>query len=624
MNYKKYLSIIAMVTLTATLTLSGCSVTNLTTGSVETTETASGGASSGKNSSASLSKINTAEMFTDRDLENDYDESEAETITLSDSGCKSSSKNVKIDKSTITITAEGTYIISGSLSDGQIVVDAADDAKVQIVLNGVTISNDSSACIYSIEADKVFVTTAKGSTNKLSVTGEYVATDDNNIDAVIFSKTDIILNGKGTLNITAKYGHGVVSKDDLKVCGGTYKITAEKHGLSGKDSVRIADGNIDITAGKDGIHSSNDDDTSKGYTYIADGTITIFAEDDGIHSDTLLQIDNGKIDITNSNEGIEAQTIIVNDGDIDVTSSDDGFNASSGSSSSETTSSDNSGSKEGKRFTKESGSDSETGSTDSNKMPQKPEGSDGNMPQRPDDNNMQRPGGRMGQRPDGNMRQRPDMSTTSDSAISGDNGSSGKRTMNGHGGMGGNGGMGGGMDADESCSLTINGGTITVNAEGDGLDSNGVLTVNGGTVYVSGPTNSGNGAIDSGTEAVINGGVVIAAGAKGMAESFSSSSKQGSMLVSSNSSQTGEIKITDSNGKVLASYTPDKQYECAVISTPEITSDGTYSVTLGNDTQSITMSGIVYGESNGMGGMGRMGNFSKPQDMQNSNSDDAV
>ena len=608
MSYKKFLSLISMVTITAALTLSGCSLPSVTTGSAGSTQTASGSTAAAVVSSGSISQIDTSEMFTDRDLSGEYDESSSYTITLSDNTSSTTSDSVKIDGSTITITEEGTYVITGSLSDGQIVVDAPDDAKVQLVLKDASLSNGSSACIYSKNADKVFVTSAKGSTNSLSVTGDYVAIDDSNIDAAIYSKTDIVLNGSGTLNISASYGHGVVSKDDLKVCGGTYNITSAQHGLSGKDSVRIADGTINITCKSDGIHSSNDDDASLGYTYIKDGTININAEDEGIHADTLLQIDGGKIDVSKSNEGIEAQTIVVNDGDINVVSDDDGFNASSGSSTdSASTDSDKSGR-------------TAMAGTDSDKKMQRPDSSDVSSDSAISGNSgrghMGRGGfgrGRMGE--NGQMPERPDDSTDGSRPERPDGSTSGSRPQrpdgenNGNfdgGHMGGHGGMGGGMmDVDESCSLTINGGTINVDAGGDGLDSNGSLTVNGGSVYVSGPTNDGNGALDSGTEAVINGGVVIAAGSSGMAESFSSSSKQASMLLTASGSQTGEIKITDSNGKTVASYTPSKSYSSVVISAPEITTDGTYSVTLGSETQSITMNGTVYGESRGMGQKGK-------------------
>ena len=215
-----------------------------------------------------------------------------------------------------------------------------EDAKIQIVLDNVSIINSSSACIYVKAADKVFITTKEGSTNTLTVTGEYVSTDDNNVDAVIFSKDDLVLNGSGTLNIEATYGHGVVSKDDLKVTGGTVNINAADHGLSGKDSVRITSATINITANEDGIHSSNEDDenTTAGYIYVADGTITVSAGDDGMHADLETRIDGGSVTVTESYEGLEGQLVVVCGGDITVNVSDDGINAGGGADASGTTS----------------------------------------------------------------------------------------------------------------------------------------------------------------------------------------------------------------------------------------------------------------------------------------------
>lgn len=169
---------------------------------------------------------------------------------------------MQISGSTVTITDEGTYILSGTLNDGMIVVSGEDTDKIRLVLDNVEIKSSDSAAVYVLEADKVFITTASGSENTLANGGEYAAIDDNNIDAVIFSKSDLTLNGAGSLTIDAAAGHGVVSKDDLVLTSGTYNITAASHGLSGKDSVRIANGTYTITSGKDGIQAENTDQTA--------------------------------------------------------------------------------------------------------------------------------------------------------------------------------------------------------------------------------------------------------------------------------------------------------------------------------------------------------------------------
>ena len=256
--------------------------------------------------SSSVTETDTSDMFSDRDKEVGYDESESVTISLADNSSSCESDAVSITENTITIKDEGTYILSGSLSDGMVIVEAEDTDKVQIVLNGVSISNNQSAAFYVRSADKVFVTTASGTENILEHNGSsYTAIDENNIDAAIFSKSDLTLNGEGTLTVTAQEGHGIVSKDDLVLTSGTYVITSASHGLSGKDSVRIANGTYTIVSGKDGIHAQNKDDSSSGFVYLAGGTYTISAGDDGIHAASNVTISDGKIDITQSYEGIE-------------------------------------------------------------------------------------------------------------------------------------------------------------------------------------------------------------------------------------------------------------------------------------------------------------------------------
>lgn len=269
-------------------------------------------------------------MFTDRDKEIGYSEAESTIITLADNAPTASGNGATIKDNTITISAEGTYIFSGSLSNGQIVVDAANDAKIQLVLNGVDISNESTAAIYVKNADKVFLTTASNTENTLYTTSEFVAIDDNYIDAAIFAKSDLTLNGAGILTITSKYGHGVVSKDDLAVTCGTYEITAAEQGLSGKNSVRIAGGTFTITAGTDGIHSENTDNTTLGFVYIEGGTINISATKQGIQGTSCVSILGGTIDIEKSYEGIESLVINISGGDTTIVSSDDGLNATGG------------------------------------------------------------------------------------------------------------------------------------------------------------------------------------------------------------------------------------------------------------------------------------------------------
>ena len=269
--------------LTGALVLSGCSKTN------NSNETSSGSTST----DSSAQGLDVSNMFSDRDKEIGYDEENSTVIKLSDDSTTCDSDAVQISGNTVTIIDEGTYILSGTLTDGMVIVDAEDTDKVQLVLDGVDITSAESAAIYVREADKVFITTASDSQNTLTNGGTYTAIDDNNIDAAIFSKSDLTLNGAGFLTITAKAGHGVVSKDDLVLTSSTYQIDAASHGLSGKDSVRIASGSYTIVSGKDGIHAENADDTSLGFVYLADGTFDITSDGDGISAGNWLQADGG-------------------------------------------------------------------------------------------------------------------------------------------------------------------------------------------------------------------------------------------------------------------------------------------------------------------------------------------
>ena len=257
--------------------------------------------------------LDTSELFTERDLEQAADLTDATSITVA------SGEDVHI-------TEEGVYVLSGNATDATIYVEADDAAKVQLVLDGLTIENADFPCIYVVSADKVFVTTAEGSQNSLTVTGTFVADGDTNTDAVIFSRDDLVLNGLGSLSISST-DNGVSCKDDLKVTGGTYAITCAEDALEANDSIRIAGGTIAITATEDGLHAENDEDDTTGFVYICGGELTIDVADDAIHATTYLQIDGGTLNISAA-EALEATYVQVNGGTVDITATDDGLNAS--------------------------------------------------------------------------------------------------------------------------------------------------------------------------------------------------------------------------------------------------------------------------------------------------------
>lgn len=251
-------------------------------------------------------------IFTERDLEQSPDLTGAVEKTLSDG-------------ETFAITEAGIYLLSGTANNAQIVVDAAEDAKVQLVLDGLTITNDSVPAIYVRSADKVFVTTTD-SDNALSVTGAFTADGETNTDAVIFSREDLVLNGVGTLTISST-DNGVSCKDDLNITGGTLVIDCASDALEANDSISVADGNLTITAGKDGLHCENDEDDSVGSIVIAGGTLAIRAGSDAVQGTTVTQIDGGSLTLT-AEEGIESTCVRINGGEITISASDDGVNAS--------------------------------------------------------------------------------------------------------------------------------------------------------------------------------------------------------------------------------------------------------------------------------------------------------
>lgn len=496
--------------LASALLLTGCTQEKEAADSYVENQTSGTVRSASLNNSSSeiaVCTLDTGDMFSDRDKEVGFDEGVDTIITLNGDSASCTSDAVQISGSTVTITDEGTYILSGTLNNGSIVVEAEDSDKLQLVLNGVDITCNTSAAIYVKQADKVFITLAPGTENQLETSGEFAAIDDNNIDGVIFSKDDLTLNGSGALTVECANGHGIVSKDDLVFTGGEYRIEASAHGISGKDSVRIAAGSFDITAGEDGIHSENDDDMTLGFVYIADGDISINVGDDGIHAGNQVLIENGTVNIVKSEEGIEGLTVDIAGGNVTINANDDGLNATDGS--------------------------SDTGT---------------NAPANP-------------------------------------------------------------FDATENAYIKISGGVLRITAYGDGIDSNGALYVTGGETYVSGPENSANGSVDYASTGMITGGIFVAAGPGGMAMNFGSSSTQGAMLVTLNSYQQAgsAITLTDASGNQLVSFSPEIKYNCVLISTPDIQTGNTYTLTAGDESAAIEMTDTIYGSGGMMGGRGGMG-----------------
>ena len=324
MNYKKYFAILLCVIFGTGVM--GCQNTagNISSSTNEGVEV--------QNEEALEASQDEEKMFTNRDLEVGYVEEDATVISLTD--LTVSGQGATSDNSSITILEEGTYIVRGSASNVQIHVNATADAKIQIVLDNASITNETMSALYVETAKKVFITLASDSKNYFTVSEDMCVSEDTKVDGAIYAKSNLTINGNGTLEIKTQ-NNGIVTKDDLVISSGSYILETGNHGLEGKDSIRISNGDFSITCNEDALHSDNSEDAEKGFVYISGGNFSISAGDDGIHATSLVTIDGGVIDITKSCEGIEGQSIIVNDGDIRVNSSDDGFNAATGSESSE-------------------------------------------------------------------------------------------------------------------------------------------------------------------------------------------------------------------------------------------------------------------------------------------------
>jgi len=540
------------------------------------------------------------------------DEEDAETVntssldytgklTFNGSSASSSGKNITISGTTATITAGGTYHITGKLTEGQLVIDASDNKKVTLVFDNVEMNNSSAPCIHVLNTKKLVVILKDNSTNIISCTAAF---DDETAetDATFYSKEDLVLKGDGKLIITSA-SNGITSNDSLEIYGGTYEINADNNGLKGKDNVYIENCNITVTAGNDGIKSTTTDDASLGYVAIAGGNINITASGDGIQAETSAFISGGTISIVSgggsanvakatqgqqfnpfwgqmggnaqatdeaSCKGIKAGVdITIDAGTINIDSTDDALHSNTNMTIN------------GGEFTLASGDDgmhSDTlltingGTINITKSYEGIESADiifndGYITIMSSDDGINAAGG------------------NDDSQASGMWGGDRFNPM--------------GEAGDQS--VTINGGYIYMNASGDGLDSNGNINMKGGTVIVNGPTNSGNGSLDFGGTFSYNGGSLIVSGSSGMLQTpTASSSTVNSICIVFTSTIAADsvIKIEDENGNEILSYSSPKAYNALIVGSSLFEEDKSYKIYAnGTYTEGTVVNGVYSGGS---------------------------
>ena len=506
---------LAALTLTSAL-LVGCTSSGEATGEQSATSV---GLRSDQATSQSVANVSDRPMTVEEAVAQNHDywtvdedvraAQQPQTITLKDTGASisSSSSGVSIEPGVVTITEAGTYTITGAYQ-GQLVVDAGDDAQVTLIFDDVSIDNAAGPAVLLSSADGVEVQLAAGSQNSISDAATYA--EDADEDAALFSHVDLNITGEGSLEVTGNGSDGIASKDDLVITGGSLTVTAADDGLRGKDALVITGGDVDVTSIGDGLKTTNEDEADRGYFLISDGNVTIEAGDDGIDviSDALFS--GGTVTVTGSVEGVEAQNILVGGGILDVTSSDDGLNATVGSTTTEETA---------------------------------------------------------------------DAATAAPGA----------------------GQMGGASMGDDGSNLVLYGGSVTIDAQGDGIDSNGNLTISGGEITVFGTSSGGNGAFDVNGTFTLSGGDVLALSA-GQMEQTPSVVEQA--FVSTTASGSEAVTITANNAALRDTAAP-RAFGYVFYSSPSLAEGDVVTVSTGSS--SVEATATLEGGAMGMGGPGKMG-----------------
>ena len=531
-------------------------------------------------------------QYDNDDLDSSAGGADMATITLEGGSIAVHGGGATVNDATVTITSAGTYSISGTLDDGQIIVDTEDEEAVVLVLNGVDVTCATSAPVYVLNADKTVITLAAGTENRVTDGEVYVYEDaeSDEPNAAIFSKDDLTINGSGSLTVHANYDHGIVSKDDLKITGGNISVYAVGDGIKGKDSIAVRDGTITIDAGGDGMQSYNEEDVDKGYVAIEGGSLAITAVLDGVQAESSLLVAGGTITISSGGGSINGEEHRDGWGGEGGTSGDgDGVSAK--------------GLKAGADLTIQGGTIAIDASDDALHSNGSLAISGGDLLLASGDDGihsdatLEISGGDVSitESYEGLESSTITLSDGTIRIVASDDGINAVGSDDGSA-MGGPGGRNG-FEAVGDNHLYVNGGYIAVDALGDGLDVNGPIDMTGGVVIVNGPTSNGNGALDYAGAFNITGGFLVAVGSAGMAQVPSQSSTQYSIAHAFPSLQAaGTIfHVEAEGGEDILTFAPTKAYQSVVFSSPELENGATYVIYSGGSATGTAVDGLYSG-----------------------------
>lgn len=497
-----------------------------------------------------------------------YDESRATQITLADQTATVTGQGASFSDQTVTITQAGTYVLTGSGKNIKLVVEAAATDQVHLVFQNLTLEGEGTLLQIN-KAQEVVISLAEGSQNALT---ESQASDDEKVKATIHSQVPLTLNGTGNLTLTALTKNALEVEDDLKVLGGTYTVKAANHGFKAEGALAIEAATLTIEAGKDGLHAEHDETTERANISLNPTQLSIAATEDGVDAGNELTIKGGTITVSQSEEGLEARVIRQLGGDVTIKSSDDGVNASAGSSSktsdtSATSKTSDANTTSNKADTSSSASqattDSATASTSASQSTADPAATS-QTDQANQDKNQTPPAPTAGQAPP----------------------QGGQPPQNGQG----PGSMppGGQEESDPSLQIILEGGTLTIDAEGDGIDSNGTVTISGGSLVVNGSVQGGNGPLDAAGDITITGGRVWALGTSDMLQGFAQGSTQASITANIAGTAGQTLIILDANGKEVARQTASKDFQAVIMSSADLVDGQTYTIQVEGTTQTAT------------------------------------